>query len=171
MGRRSNIQKNTTAYLGIGTNKGSRKRNIQNAINLLTINKNIKVIKVSKLLKNPPQEGIKSGYFLNGAIKIKTNLIPLKLLKACKDIEKKLGRPILSFNHRRITTKKKSRIIDLDILLYGNKVLNTPVLKIPHQKLTTRYFVLKPLMDLNKNLKHPVLNKNLNKLYLDLKKD
>ena len=162
MGKRSNIYKSTIAYLGIGTNKGNRKRNIQNALKLLNKNKKIKVIKVSKLLKNPPQEGIKSGYFLNGALKIKTNLSPLKLLKACKDIEKKLGRPI--------SKKKKSRIIDLDILFFGNKVLNTPILKIPHPRLTTRYFVLKPLIDLNRDLKHPILNKSISKLYSKLKK-
>ena len=162
MRKRSNIYKSTIAYLGIGTNKGNRKRNIRNALKLLDKNKKIEVIKVSKLLKNPPQEGIKSGYFLNGALKIKTSLTPLKLLKACKDIEKRLGRPI--------SKKKKSRIIDLDILLFGNKILNTPTLKIPHPRLTARYFVLKPLIDLNKDLKHPLLNKSISKLYSKLKK-
>src|SRR3989338_5550066 len=162
MRKRSNIYKSTIAYLGIGTNKGNRKRNIQNALKLLNKNKKIKVIKVSKLLKNPPQEGIKSGYFLNGALKIKTSLPPLKLLKACKDIEKKLGRPI--------SKKKKSRIIDLDILLFGNKILNTPTLKIPHPRLKARYFVLIQLIDLNKDLKHPILNKSISKLYSKLKK-
>ncbi len=162
MKKRSTIYKSTIAYLGIGTNKGNRKRNIQNALKLLNKNKKIKVIKVSKLLKNPPQEGIKSGYFLNGALKIKTSLPPLKLLKTCKDIEKKLGRPI--------SKKKKSRIIDLDILLFGNKVLNTQILKIPHPRLTRRYFVLIPLIDLNKDLIHPVLNKNIKCLYEKLKK-
>ena len=77
-----------TVYIGIGTNKGNREINISNAIKLLSEIKDIKILKISKMLKNPPQEGIKSGYFLNGAIKLTTSLTPFELLKVCKSIEK-----------------------------------------------------------------------------------
>ena len=80
------------AFIGIGTNKGNRKNNIQLVLDKLTKHKEIKIIKVSNMLKNPPQEGIKTGYFLNGAIEILTTLRPEKLLEHCLKIEKCLGR-------------------------------------------------------------------------------
>src|SRR3989338_9848347 len=107
----SNLSSLKTVYLGIGTNKGTRETNISSAINLLSNIKGIKILKISKMLKNPPQEGIKSGYFLNGAIKLLTSLTPLELLKVCKKIEKKQGR-----KETRIQRRKISRVIDLDIL-------------------------------------------------------
>ena len=134
-----------TAFLGIGTNKGKREKNIELALKLLSKNKEIKILKVSKMLKNPPQEGIKSGYFLNGAIKLRTTLSPIKLLYCCKEIEKRLGRTFA-------THQKRSRTIDLDILFYGNETINTKELTIPHPMIQKRYFVLIPLLEI---LSHP----------------
>ena len=113
-----------TAYLGIGTNKGNREINISNAIKLLSEVKEVKILKVSRMLKNPPQEGIKNGYFLNGAIKILTSLTSFELLKVCKRIEGKLGRRGGEGETGR-RGKKRSRIIDLDILFYENKIIDT----------------------------------------------
>ena len=153
-----------TTYLGIGTNKGDREKNISNALKLLSHIKGIKLLKVSKMFKNPPQEGIKSGYFLNGAIKLLTSLTPLELLKTCKSIERKLGRKI---GYR---GKKRSRVIDLDILFYGNEVIDTKELTIPHLMIEKRNFVLIPLMDINEELIHPVLKKSVSELYSELGK-
>ncbi len=154
-----------TVYLGIGTNKGEREINISNAINLLSDIKEIKILKVSDMLKNPPQEGIKTGYFLNGAIKLKASLTPIKLLKLCKSIERKLGR-----KEAMKQGKKTSRVIDLDILFYGDEVIHAKDLIIPHPMIEKRYFVLIPLMEIGKDYKHPVLGKSVKELYFELNK-
>jgi 2-amino-4-hydroxy-6-hydroxymethyldihydropteridine diphosphokinase len=155
--------KPSTVLLGIGTNKGNRKKNLNNALDLLSKNKKIKIIQISKMLKNPPQEGIKSGYFLNGAIKIETSLTPLQLLKVCKGVERKLGRE----KRWGVSPSRQyfSRTIDLDILFYGNKIVKTKNLIIPHPKIEKRYFVLIPLLELEKKLIHPVLKKDLKTIY------
>ena len=151
-----------TAYIGIGTNKGQREKNISSAIKLLSNTKGIKLLKVSKMLKNPPQEGIKNGYFLNGAIKLITALTPLELLKVCKRIEKRQGR-----KEAKRQGKKISRVIDLDILFYGNEIINTKELTIPHPMIENRYFVLIPLMEIAEKFMHPVLGKSVKELYID----
>lgn len=152
-----------TVFLGIGTNKGNRGGNILLALKLLRKNKEIKILKVSKMLKNPPQEGIKNGYFLNGAIKLRTSLSPEQLLKACKSIERKLGRPV-GVSAYEYSNKKRSRIIDLDILFYENKIIKTPELTVPHPMLHKRYFVLIPLLEIGKDVVHPVLKKSVKNL-------
>ena len=151
-----------TAYLGIGTNKGFREKNISNSIKLLSDIKGIKLLKVSKMLKNPPQEGIKNGYFLNGAIKLLTSLTSFELLKVCKAIEKKLGRKSKYWG------KKRSRVIDLDILFYGSEIINTKELTVPHRMIEKRYFVLIPLMEIGEKFIHPVFKKNIRELYSEL---
>lgn len=153
----------TTVFLGLGTNKGNRKKNISNALKLLSENKKLKILKISKMFKNPPREGIKSGYFLNGAIKIETSLKPIELLKVCKTIEKKLGRKI----ETKFKGKKRqyfSRTIDLDILFYGKKVLNSKALTIPHPRIEKRDFVLIPLKEIASDIEHPVLKSKIKAL-------
>ena len=151
-------------FLGIGTNKGDREKNTSLALKLLGENKEIKILKVSRMLKNPPQEGVGYGYFLNGAIKLLTSLSPYELLMLCKKIERKLGRHT---NQR----KKRSRTIDLDILFYENEIINTDKLTIPHPMIQKRYFVLTPLMEIGRNFVHPVLKKTIQELYLELDKE
>ncbi len=152
-----------TVFIAIGTNKGNREKNISIALKLLSEHKEIKIAKVSKMLKNPPQEGIKSGYFLNGAMKIKTSLPPIELRAFCKKIEKRLGRI-----ESRKEKKKKSRTIDLDILFYGDETINTKILTIPHPMLHKRYFVLIPLFEIAPNFIHPTFKKSIKQLYTEL---
>lgn len=158
--RKTTSTKHKVVFIGIGTNKGNREKNIFFALELLKENKQIKILQVSKMLKNPPQEGIKSGYFLNGAIKIKTTLTPIELLKTLKRIEKKLGR-----NLNKQTKRKTSRTIDLDILLYENKIIKNSFLTIPHPMLHKRSFVLIPLLEIGRSRIHPIFNKSISNLY------
>lgn len=130
----------TTCYLGLGSNLGDRRKNIRLAIQKINRLKGTKVIKVSKLIETAPVGGpLRQPKFLNGALKIKTNLSPQLLLKKIKEIEKELGRSK--------TTRFGPRTIDLDILLYSDKIMKTKKLTIPHPRMFERDFVLKSLSE------------------------
>jgi 2-amino-4-hydroxy-6-hydroxymethyldihydropteridine diphosphokinase len=129
------------AYIGLGSNLGRRRQNIRRALAELNKIKELKVIKISSLYQTEPVGGPPQGKFLNGAIKIETDLLPHQLLKALKNIEKRLG--------RKKTVKNGPRIIDLDILLYGDKKIKTKTLIIPHPRMKERGFVIKPLEEIS----------------------
>jgi len=127
-------------YLGIGSNLGNRNRNIKEAIKEINLLKNTQVIKISRIIETKPVGGPPTqGNFLNAALKMQTRIPPLKLLKDLKKIEKGLGRAK--------TVRYGPRAIDLDILFYGDRVINTKELKIPHPRLFARDFVIKPLSE------------------------
>jgi len=130
-----------TCYLGIGSNLGNRKKNIDSAIKKISSLKGTDIIKKSRLYKFPPTGG-PSGQpdFLNAALKVKTELTPANLLKKLKKIERELGR----------TDKRRfwPRPIDIDILLYGNRVIKSKTLSVPHPRMFKRDFVIRPLSDI-----------------------
>ena len=127
-------------YLGVGSNLGDRNRNIKEAIKEINLLKDTKIIKISKIIETKPVGGPSAqGNFLNAALKIQTRISPLKLLKDLKKIEKGLGRVK--------TVRFGPRAIDLDILFYGDRIINTKDLTIPHPKLFARDFVIKPLSE------------------------
>jgi len=127
-------------YLGIGSNLGNRKKNINSAIKKIGALNKTKVIKLSKIIETEPVGGPgNQPKFLNAALKIQTELSPLKLLKNLKKIEKELGRTK--------TIRYGPRIIDLDILFYADKIINRKDLKIPHPKIFEREFVIRPLLE------------------------
>jgi 2-amino-4-hydroxy-6-hydroxymethyldihydropteridine diphosphokinase len=128
-------------YLGIGSNLGDRQKNIKLAIKKINSLKDTKVIKISRIIETKPVGGPrKQGKFLNAALKIKTNLTPSVLLKKLKNIECELGRTK--------TVRYGPRPIDLDILFYGDKIINTKKLNVPHPKIFEREFVIKPLLEI-----------------------
>lgn len=129
------------AYIGLGSNLGRRAQNIRRALAELGKIEKLKVIKVSSLHETEPVGGPPQRKFLNGVIKIKTDILPHQLLKELKNIEKKLG--------RKKTVKNDPRIIDLDILLYGDKNIKTKDLVIPHPRMQEREFVLLPLKEIS----------------------
>ena len=127
-------------YLGIGSNLGDRRNNIKEAIKKINLLKDSKIIKLSKIIETKAVGGPHNqGRFLNAALKIQTRIPPLKLLKDLKKIEKDLGRAK--------SVKYGPRVIDLDILFYGDRIINTKELKIPHPRLFARDFVIKPLSE------------------------
>ncbi len=132
-------RKSTVAYIGIGSNPGDRKANIEKAIGLVKMIRGTKFVKTSSIYEAEPVGGPPQGPFLNGVFEIKTALDPLKLLKELKSIEKQLGRK------RKI--KNGPRMIDLDILLFGRKKINARNLKVPHPRLHKREFVLRGLRE------------------------
>lgn len=130
-----------TCYLGVGSNLGARRENIGSAIKKINSLKSTRVVKKSKLIETNPV-GSPEGQpkFLNGALKIKTELTPLTLLKKLKEIEKSLGRAK--------TVRYGPRTIDLDILLYADKIIKRKGLMIPHPKMFERDFVIRPLSEI-----------------------
>jgi len=146
------------AFVSIGSNIGDRIKNIKNAIRF--ISKKNRVLSVSKFYITKPMYYEAQPYFINVVIKIETDLSPDKLLIFLNDIEKKLGR-------KRIF-KNSPRTIDLDIIYYGNKIINRNNLKIPHPKLYERGFVLIPMNDIAKDFKDPLKNKKISELLLNL---
>lgn len=130
-----------TCYLGVGSNLGARRENIGSAIKKINSLKDTRVVKKSKLIETNPVGGpAGQPKFLNGALKIKTELTPLTLLKKLKEIEKGLGRAK--------TVRYGPRTIDLDILLYADKIIKRKGLMIPHPKMFERDFVIRPLAEI-----------------------
>ena len=127
-------------YLGVGSNLGNRRKNIKKALDYLAKTKCIKIEKASRIYETKAVGGVPQGKFLNAAVKIKTSLTPQLLLETLKKIEKDLG--------RKNTVRWGAREIDLDILLYGNKVIKRKNLVIPHPRMFAREFVLKPLREI-----------------------
>jgi len=138
-------------YLGIGSNLGNRKKNIEKAKYLLTKN-SVKIVKSSSIYETYSWPNKKHPRFYNIVIKIITGLKPINLFFVIKDIEKKLGR---------IKSKVNApRTCDIDIIDYkgiGYKIeTNNDKLLIPHPRLHNRNFVLFPLFEIEKNWKHPL---------------
>jgi len=127
-------------YLGVGSNLGDRRKNIKLAIKSIGSLKDTRIIKKSELLESLPCGGPPGQpKYLNAALRISTNFSPLHLLKQLKIIEHKMGRiPAVRFG---------PRLIDLDILLYGDKLVHKQNLIIPHRRMFERDFVIKPLIE------------------------
>ena len=141
-------------YLGIGSNLGNRKKNIEKAkFNL--INNNIKILRSSSYYESLSWPNPKKPKFFNVVLSVYTNLKPSKLIKVCKKIEKDLG--------RKKTQKNSPRICDIDILDYRNKRIFSELI-LPHPRMHKRNFVLLPLFEINKDWKHPISKLSIIKL-------
>ena len=148
-------------YLGLGSNLGDRKGNIEKAIELLGKTPNIKTCSISKFYETAPVGLKDQPDFVNAAAKIDTTLKPLKLLAVCQSIERRLKRVR--------TIRWGPRTIDIDILLYGDLIIKSDKLTIPHPEMHKREFVLKPLNDIAPGVIHPLNGKTVAKLYEQLK--
>lgn len=140
-------------FLGIGTNLGNRESNLKEAVALIEENIGT-VVKSSSVYETEPWGFKTKEEFLNMVVKIETKLNPAEVLGSILKIETQLGR---------IRNKKQyeSRVIDIDILLYGDEVIDEVSLKIPHPLVHERKFVLVPLCEIEQNFVHPVLKKTM----------
>jgi 2-amino-4-hydroxy-6-hydroxymethyldihydropteridine diphosphokinase len=138
------------AYIGIGSNVGDRFAHCQAAVDALGRLEQTRLIACSRWFETEPVGGIPQDWFLNGAVAIDTVLGPKELLDQCLCIERNQGRD------RARGVPGGPREVDLDILLYGDQVLNMPDLQIPHPRLAERAFVLVPLHDIAPHAVHPV---------------
>ena len=145
-------------YLGIGSNLGNKKRNIENTKSNLLKN-NINILECSSYYESLSWPNPKNPKFLNIVVKIKTHLTPFKLIKKCKEIETRLGRKKMP--------KNSPRVCDIDIIDFKNQRMENDLI-LPHPRMHTRNFVLLPLFEIDKDWKHPVLKLNIKKLISSL---
>lgn len=148
------------AYIGLGSNIGDRKKNILKAIEELK-KSGQKILKISSIYETKPWGFEKQRKFLNAVVKIKTFLSAVDLLQLCKSIERKIG--------RKKTFRWGPRKVDLDILFYGKKRINTRKLKIPHPEIKNREFVLRPLKEIAPRLIHSVYGQSISKISVNEK--
>ena len=137
----------TTAFVGIGSNLGDREGHLRKALELLAAEDGIEIVAVSTLRETEPVGPVEQGPFLNGAVEVETEMPPQKLLERLLDVEQRLGRV------RR--ERFGPRTIDLDLLVYGDEVVEEPGLTVPHPRLHERRFALEPLAELAPTLVLP----------------
>jgi 2-amino-4-hydroxy-6-hydroxymethyldihydropteridine diphosphokinase len=135
-----------TVYLGLGSNVGDREANIHAAVDALSVG-GVLVKRLSPIYETEPQGLAAQGWFLNAVAEAETELFPLQLLGRIHAVERKLK--------RRRTVVNGPRTIDIDLLLYGDSVIATPELRVPHPRYRERRFVLAPLADLAPALRDP----------------
>jgi 2-amino-4-hydroxy-6-hydroxymethyldihydropteridine diphosphokinase len=141
-------------YLSLGSNVGDRESHIREA--LVRLQAQGRIAAVSSIYETEPVEFTDQSWFLNCAAALETTQTPEQLMQNILSIEKEMG--------RRRTQKKGPRTIDIDILLFSDKVIDLPDLNIPHPALAERRFVLQPLAEIAPEVCHPVLNKTITEL-------
>ena len=153
-----------TVYLGLGTNIGNKKENLTRAIEALSLALGPCTAQ-SSFIETAPWGFESDNSFLNCAVAFETMLQPVELLDTTERIERELGRTAKSTGGA-----YHDRVIDIDILLYGNVVINTPRLTIPHPLMHKRDFVLEPLEQIAADAVHPTTGKSIGQLKAKIKK-
>ena len=147
-----------TVYIALGSNVGDREANLRRAVQLLE-RSGVEVTKLSRLYETEPVGYLDQPWFLNGALEATTDLAPEQLLSALRGIESHMGssKPF----------RNGPRLIDLDILLYGDEVVDAPALVVPHPRMLQRNFVMAPLAEIAPQLRHPSWPASIAEMYAD----
>jgi len=138
-----------TAWLSLGSNAGDREAHVEAALGLLA-EAGVTVCRRSALYETEPVGAGPQRWFVNCVVEVETELMPLALLRAAKRIERALGRRASA------GPQPAARSIDIDIVAYGQQVVNHPELTIPHPRIAERRFVLQPLREAAPDWRHPV---------------
>ncbi len=147
--------------MGLGSNLDDREIHLVGAINRIDECKGIRVVNKSGFYETKPVGGPPQPDFINCVLELETEDGPRELLKEFKEIEFELG--------RRPGVRWGPRIIDIDILLYGSDIIRDDDLKIPHENMHERFFVLEPLCEISPDFKHPILKKTIHELLEELR--
>jgi 2-amino-4-hydroxy-6-hydroxymethyldihydropteridine diphosphokinase len=148
----------TTVYLGLGSNLGERKENLEKAMEYLS--QRMRVTGKSSIYDTEAMENHEQPRFLNMVCQVKTIFKPQDILMLAKSIERKMGRQPNSHN--------APRPIDIDILFYGDEIIDTPELTVPHPGLPNRAFALVPMAEIAPDLVHPVIKKTMSTMLTEL---
>jgi len=146
-------------YLGLGTNLGDKEQNLNNTIQVLSIEVG-NVLKRSSFYASKPWGFESENDFLNAVVLVETYLSPFGLLTKTQEIERNLGRTVKS------TVGYSDRLIDIDILVFDDLIIDQPTLKVPHPLIAERDFVLNPLLEVAPELIDPVSKKRFQDLIL-----
>ena len=148
------------AYIGMGTNLGDREGYLKGALQELTSNPSNQVVAVSSIYETDPWGYVEQGKFLNMVICLQTELTAQELLACCMQVEKELG--------RKREMRWGPRTIDLDILLYNQENIVTENLIIPHPRIMERAFVAIPLVEIDKDITLPNMDKPVREVMDDI---
>jgi len=146
----------TVAYIGIGSNMGDKVLNCKNAIEEMNRLPGCTVTASSSFYKTEPVGMENQDWYINCVSQLNTYLNPFQLIKALLSIEHAMG--------RRRRRRWEARIIDLDILLFGQEIIRSRDLVVPHPLMQERRFVLEPLAQLSPEFMHPVLKVTIRRL-------
>ncbi|MFH0725086.1 MAG: 2-amino-4-hydroxy-6-hydroxymethyldihydropteridine diphosphokinase [Pseudomonadota bacterium] len=152
------------AFISVGSNMGDRNANCRIGIAAVGASDGVVLTGISRFYETEPVDFIDQDWFVNAAVRIETTLSPVDLLDTLKRIEKTAGR-------KESALRFGPRVLDLDIILFDDRVMNTDRLVIPHPRMHERRFVLTPVCDIDPFVTHPVLNRSVQAILSDLSGD
>ncbi|MBI1871199.1 MAG: 2-amino-4-hydroxy-6-hydroxymethyldihydropteridine diphosphokinase [Chlamydiae bacterium] len=148
------------AYIGLGSNIGDRLGFLKQAISQISLLPQVQVLRLSSIYETEPV-ACEGEWFYNAVLEIDSSLDHLYLLHKLLNIQASLGRVI--------PERGRARTLDIDLLLYGQTVIEEELMHLPHARMHERRFVLEPLCELDENLIHPVIGKTMRELLIHLK--
>jgi 2-amino-4-hydroxy-6-hydroxymethyldihydropteridine diphosphokinase len=162
------VDHRTRAYIGLGSNEGDRVGFVQQAMQLLKDIPRIEVVECSSLYETEPVGDGYSQWFVNAVAAVETDLTAEELLDVCQDIEARLADLHKADGNERRSRGTGTRIIDLDILFFGDRVVESSYLTVPHPSLHQRAFALVPLLEIAPDHVHPGFGKTVMELHEEL---